>query len=254
MGSEEQQALLAPLRERPDRAGVFSDFDGTLAPIVDDPIQARPLPGAAALLRSLAARYARVGVISGRPVTFLRQALDSEGLLLYGLYGLERQRGGDVVVDPDVEAWRPVVAEAAARAERADTAAIVERKGLSVVLHFRTAPARASGARRWVEEEAARTGLAVLESRKAFELRPPVPADKGTALVDAAAGLAAVCFLGDDAGDLAAFDALDELAGAGVDSLRIAVRSEEMPEDLRRRADMVVDGPEGARDLLEALL
>jgi trehalose 6-phosphate phosphatase len=56
---------------------VFVDFDGTLAPIVDIPEEARPLPGAAAVLGRLADRYARVAVISGRPVAFLVEHLGS---------------------------------------------------------------------------------------------------------------------------------------------------------------------------------
>ena len=47
------------------------------------------------------------------------------------------------------------------------------------------------------------------------ELHPPVAVDKGTVLAELASGLAAACFIGDDAGDLPAFDALDELAEAG---------------------------------------
>lgn len=42
------------------------DFDGTLAPIVDDPEQARPLPGMVDLLGPLAARFAAVALLCGR--------------------------------------------------------------------------------------------------------------------------------------------------------------------------------------------
>src|SRR5438445_5556067 len=117
MGSEEHVALLAPLRDRPEQTGIFSDFDGTLAPIVDDPAAARPLPGVADTLVRLARTFGRAGVISGRPVDFLRGVLVDDGLQLYGLYGLERTTGGAVVVEPEVEAWRPVVADVAQRAE-----------------------------------------------------------------------------------------------------------------------------------------
>ncbi len=36
---------LAPLRGDPATAGIFSDFDGTLSPIVRDPAVAEPVPG-----------------------------------------------------------------------------------------------------------------------------------------------------------------------------------------------------------------
>ena len=66
--------------------------------------------------------------------------------------------------------------------------------------------------------------------------------------------LGAACFLGDDFGDLPAFDALDELAAAGRSTVKVAVRSNEAPPEMLARADVVVDGPEGAKDVLEGLL
>ena len=56
----------------------------------------------------------------------------------------------------------------------------------------------------------------------------------------------AVCFLGDDLGDLPAFAELQRLAGEGVATARVAVRSDEAPQALLDAADLVVDGPEGA--------
>ena len=64
-----------------------------------------------------------------------------------------------------------------------------------------------------------------------------------------------MCFLGDDAGDLAAFDALDRMAAAGIYTLRVAaLAGPESPDELLRRADHVVLGPSGASALLERLL
>ncbi|MBV8162569.1 MAG: trehalose-phosphatase [Acidimicrobiia bacterium] len=263
-------APLRPLASRPAQAGVYTDFDGTLAPIVDDPDEARPLPGVAATLAALADRYARVGVISGRPVHFLLANIKGSApgrsapgrsapgtpkdVDLWGEYGLERVVGGEVQGAGGAAQWRDAVHAVAGRADAAGVAERVERKSLSVTLHWRADPARQAAVRAWAEQQAARTGLEVLAARQAVELRPPLHRDKGTALAAAAAGLGAACFLGDDRGDLAAFDALDRLAADGVDVARVAVRSHEMPEELERRADLVVDGPEGALALLQALL
>jgi trehalose 6-phosphate phosphatase len=87
-----------------------------------------------------------------------------------------------------------------------------------------------------------------------YELRPPIRRDKGAVLAEAAAGRRHVCFLGDDRGDLSAFDALDRLAADGASVVRVAVTSPEAPEELLARADLVVDGPEGALSFLGALL
>jgi trehalose 6-phosphate phosphatase len=56
---------------------------------------------------------------------------------------------------------------------------------------------------------------------------------------------------GDDRGDLVAFDAVAELAASGLGGLRVAVRSAESPPELLALADLVVEGPEGLRALLE---
>jgi trehalose 6-phosphate phosphatase len=72
-------------------------------------------------------------------------------------------------------------------------------------------------------------------------------------LEEAAEGLGAACFFGDDRGDLAAFDALDRLAARGVATVQVAVRSGEAPDELLERADLVVDGPEGVLDVLRVL-
>jgi trehalose 6-phosphate phosphatase len=250
--------LLAPLRADPPTAGVFSDFDGTLAPIVDDPAAAAPLPGVVDVLGALAARYGVVGVVSGRPAAFLRSHLGGHSLFLSGLYGLERVTGdGGIEVVPDAAPWVAVVEEAATAAD-ADLGLgpAVERNGLSVVLHVRTAPARADEVDAWVTARAEATGLVLHRGRMSYELRPPLEFDKGTAMAGAAAGgnLRSLCFLGDDRGDLSAFAALDRLDRDGATTVKVAVRSAEVPEELLDRADVVVDGPEGALDVLRALL
>jgi trehalose 6-phosphate phosphatase len=87
-----------------------------------------------------------------------------------------------------------------------------------------------------------------------YELRPPVERDKGAVVAEAAGGRGQVCFLGDDRGDVSAFDALDRLAAAGATVVRVAVASSEAPDELLERADLVVDGPQGALAVLRALL
>jgi trehalose 6-phosphate phosphatase len=145
-----------------------------------------------------------------------------------------------------------VVEGAVARAER-EFGVAVEAKGLSLTIHFRTRPELGPTVRAWADAEAARSGLVVRAAKASLELHPPVKADKGTVLEAAAAGMTAVCFLGDDVGDLPAFDGLDRLADAGVHTVRVAVSTSEAPAALLDRADVVVDGPAGALAVLEAL-
>ena len=237
-----------------DAAGIFTDFDGTLAKIVDDPDAALPLPGAADTLAALTRRFSIVGVVSGRPGAFLERHFGGRGIHLWGLYGLQEVIDGQVVEGDDVARWRPVVEEVARRADAETSGGMhVERKGAAVTLHFRTAPGAEEVVRRWAEAEAQRTGLQLLHARKSYELRPPVERDKGTVIDAAASALRAACFVGDDQGDLACFDALDRLAARGLHAVRVAVKSAESPSELLARADVIVDGPEGALAWLKTL-
>ncbi len=242
------------LRRQPDRSALLTDFDGTLSPIVDDPAAAVPLPGAVEVLSRLAERYALVGVVSGRPVSYLVDRLAGVGdrVWLSGLYGLEATDGGRPVEVPGAGWWRPVVEEAVAAA-RETFGALVEDKGLSLTLHVRTAPELEGEVRAWAAAEAARSGLVERPAKASVELHPPVPTDTGTVVEAAAGGMRAAAYFGDDVGDRPAFDGLDRLAAAGVDTVRVAVRTEEAPPGLLERADLVVEGPEGALAVFEEL-
>lgn len=230
---------------------MLSDFDGTLAPIVDDPAEAVALDGAGEVLARLAARFAFAGVVSGRPVAYLVDQLGTN-LELSGLYGLERFSEGKPVEVAEAEQWREVVAEAVSRAQ-AELGSMVEDKGLSLTLHFRTQPQRGDEVREWAEAEAEAHGLELRQARASVELHPPVASDKGTEVEELARGMEAACFLGDDLGDVAAFGALDRLAATGTHTVRVAVSSDEAPPELLDRADLVVDGPPGALALLVEL-
>src|ERR1700680_3870572 len=105
--------VLAPIVDDPGAAAVVTDFDGTIAPIVDDPARSRPLADALTAFRALVGSLAVVGVVSGRPVDFLRAHVPVDGLALVGQYGLERLVGDEVVVDERAEAYVDAVAIAA---------------------------------------------------------------------------------------------------------------------------------------------
>ena len=246
-------AVLVPFVRRPHESALFLDFDGTLAAIVADPAQARPVEGARELLVELARRLGLVAVVSGRPVSFLVDALGRPpGVHLAGLYGMEEVTAtGQVRQDPDAARWAPEVAAAThAAAATAPPGAAVEHKGLSVTLHWR----QARSAERWARDTAAAqaeaTGLALQEGRMSVELRPPVAADKGTVVSRLAPGHGVVGFVGDDLGDLPAFEVLGRLLDAGVEVARVAVMDAESAAEVLAAADLVVEGPRAAVELL----
>jgi trehalose 6-phosphate phosphatase len=245
-------ASLAPLLEAPHEGGLFVDFDGTVAEITEDPEQARPVDGAVPALEALAERFGRVGVVSGRPVSFLQRFFDGS-VLLAGLDGLEVVEGGQRREHPLGGAWREVVDDVAAVSRaRGPEGMRVEAKGISLTLHFRGRPDIEAAVREWAERQARRSGLRCRPARMSVELHPPIPTDRGTALLELAAGLGSVCFIGDDHADHRAFDALDELATRGVRVTRVAVRSAET-DGLVERADVVLDGPREVLALVEHL-
>lgn len=233
---------------------VATDFDGTLSPMVDDPAAARPIDGADEALTALAATSTEVAIISGRPVAFL-SALFPVGVTLIGLYGLEVLRDGERSDVENSGVWREVVADVANAARRNGPEQMrVESKDLSITLHYREHPEIADAVVEYAAAAAAAAGLRDRPARMSVELHPPIDIDKGTALAELARDHdGPVVFIGDDHGDISAFDMLDELAAAGRPVLRVAVESAEMPDELRSRADLLVDGPEGVVDLLRQL-
>ncbi|HEX7166062.1 MAG TPA: trehalose-phosphatase [Acidimicrobiales bacterium] len=252
---------LTPFTAAPRDAAIITDFDGTLAPIVLDPATATAVEGAVEALHALSEIYGRVAIVSGRPVEFLGDRLrvagrDDVGLVVSGLYGLERLERGHVMIHPDALPWIGPVRDAIARAEaEAPDGVRVERKGLSMTIHVREAPDCAAWARGFSEAVAATTGLVLHDARMSYELRPPVEIDKGSVVGELTDGMRAACFIGDDYGDLPAFDALDRLAAdCGASVLRVGVLSSEAPAELIARADVLVDGPEGSLGFLRQLL
>jgi trehalose 6-phosphate phosphatase len=250
-------ATIDALTADPPRTALLLDFDGSLAPIVPRPEDAVPLPGTPDVLDNLAQRLGRVGVVSGRPVAFLTQQLPSPRLAFVGQYGLEWVEGGAVVVDERAVPYVEAVARAAAEAERRWPDLYVERKGdVAVTVHWRNAPSTGNAVVADIDALASRLGLEVHPSKMARELRPPIGVDKGVVVERLSAGMRAVAFAGDDAGDLPAFEAIERgLATGAVDrAVRIAVTSTEAPPEVLQAGDIVVDGPTGLRALLDRLL
>jgi trehalose 6-phosphate phosphatase len=250
-------ALLAPFRADPARSALLTDFDGTIAPIVAEPAEARALPLAVELLHRLAANYGCVAVVSGRPAEFLAERLDlsdsSSRLVAIGLYGMERALAGGAIETLAGEDWRPAVNAASDAAEvRGPPGLHVERKGLSVTLHWRQVPAAGESAEVLAHELASTYGLSARHGKMSVELLPPVGVDKGSVVKALCEGFDNALYAGDDRGDLAAFAAMEGLAPE-VHGVKIAVDGAEAPPELVERADLVVNGPEGVVSLLAQL-
>ena len=253
----EGQRGLDALRARPSEALIALDYDGTLAPIVPDPANAVPARGAVDALTSLAGVVGRLALVTGRPadaVVSLGGLAEIPGLVVMGQYGVQRWSAGTLTEAPADKGLG--AARAALSALELPPGARVEDKGLSLSVHTREADDPVVALARLhplLSQIAANTGLTLHLGRLVLELRP-TGFDKGRALLDLAAGRSTVVFAGDDIGDVAAFDAVDQLRSRGAAGLLIFSDSFEGPADLRDRADLVVPGPEGVVALLEELL
>ena len=234
---------LEEVRARLGEAAILLDFDGTLAPIVPKPEDARPLPEVAEVLAVLVERAKLVAVITGRPEPFIRRVLDVQKLEVVGLYGFDGARG----LDPQV------LAAVSALAER-EPGARVEDKGVSVAVHVRGAPdpdAAAGRLRGQLNSLATLHDLAAFEGKRVIELGPR-GARKSAAVRQLVSRVepGAALYAGDDLEDLEAFKALGEL---DVPIARIAVVTSETPEGLPAAADVTVEGPAGLVFLLSEL-
>jgi len=260
------RAGLAALLDASERAVVALDFDGTLAPIVDDPDRARADIRAVEALARLTPYLAAAVIVTGRPASVaveygrFRGVPGLERLVVLGHYGLERwDADTDRITAPepprgvhDARLALPGLLQSL----DAWTTTWTEDKGSAVAVHTRRAPdpqATFDLLRGPLTDLAERHGLTVEPGRLVLELRPR-GMDKGRALTAFLAERKAesVLFAGDDLGDLAAFDAVEALRGQGVAGVTVCSGSGEVTA-LAERADLVVPGPSGVADLLAGL-
>lgn len=233
------EALIADLRgfAALPRVLIAVDFDGTLAPLVDDPLSARALPGSLELLVELASLPDTVvAIVSGRALDTLRDLTGvADPVLLVGSHGVETSYADDTPAIDEEEAARFTALEADLTALVAShPLARLERKPHSLVVHTRGMP-RPEAAATLAEGErlaAGHEGVEVTPGKDVVEVATR-HVGKGTALLDLAAarGVSAILYIGDDVTDERAFAALgpDHLTvrvGPGQTVARHRVRDE----------------------------
>ncbi|WP_265522521.1 trehalose-phosphatase [Oerskovia flava] len=206
---------------------VASDFDGVLAPLVDDPSASRPTDAADAALRRLAVAApdrVRVALVSGRNLDSLTRLTDPPaGTLLVGSHGAER---ADVHAAPDgttVVERVPfhLTAEEGALLGRVRTGlaqiadplegAWVEDKPSAAVLHTRRcAPEDGTLAARAAVELGEGLGAHTMSGKDVVEIAV-TSTSKGVALTALRdeLGLGTVFYMGDDVTDERAFEVLE---------------------------------------------
>jgi trehalose 6-phosphate phosphatase len=258
-------ALLEPLRRDPRQSAVLLDVDGVLAPIVAQADDAHMPETTRRPLIEVARRYGTVACVSGRRASDARRIVSLGSIAYLGNHGSEVLRPGATApeLDRELQAWTRRVQGFVREAYDDELRRLrvrLEDKEAIAALHWRGVPDEegAEAAIRAVAERAEAAGYKTHWGRKVLEIRPPVRIDKGAGIVALLrdTDLAAAVYVGDDLTDVDAFRGLSELVEMGRlrEAVRIGVRSDEGPAVLEQEADAMVDGTDGVRALLRALL
>lgn len=231
------------------RVGLFSDFDGTLTPIFDDPRNTVLSPAIRDTIGELSTRLELVAMVSGRDVNTLREMIGLTSVTYVGNHGLEEwtPRGERRVYESQISDG--LIKEVEKGIELSEVAGIsLENKGLSVAVHYRNSPDPAMARTEllpMLKHLAAARGLGIREGKMVLEIGTEAGVNKGTAVSRMVrdSRLMGAIVLGDDLTDCDAFDALCDLVRKGtLKGAAIAVVDEETPEAVTRRADFRLTG------------
>src|SRR5215211_2529810 len=234
--------LLEPLRRDPERSAVLFDVDGVLAPIVPQPDDAHMPETTRRPFIEVARKYRTVACVSGRRASDARRIVALGSIAYLGNHGSEVLRPGAIApeLDRELQAWTRRVQGFMRDAYSEELKRLrvrLEDKEAIAALHWRGVP----------DEEGAEAAIrAVAERAK----------DAGIVALLRDTDHAAAMYVGDDLTDIDAFRGLCELVEMGRlgTALRVGVRSDEGPPALAQEADVMVDGTDGVRELLRALL
>ena len=232
-----------------DRVGLFSDFDGTLTPLFNDPRDTVLSPAIRDTLGELSSKLELVAVVSGRDMSALRKLIGLKSVTYVGNHGLEEWKSGGEQQEYVVQVSDGLVGEVEKGVGRIGVSGLsVENKGLSVAVHYRNAPdptATRSTVSQMLKPLAATRDLEIKEGKMVLEIGPGAGVNKGTAVGRLAREfeLTGAIVLGDDVTDCDAFDALNGLARErGLKGAAVAVADEETPEAVLRKADYRLSG------------
>ncbi len=199
-----------------------TDFDGVLAPLVQDPTTSAPLPGSVDALRGLATLPGTtVALVSGRDLDTLRRlsgVSEDEPVVLVGSHGAQPS------IDlPTGQAWDEAAAERLARVTRVLQAVSVEHPGTHVERKAAGAALHTRGMPPCDAERAEQAALSAAESmpevhviagKNVVEIGV-LDTSKGLAMTALAGhvGAEVACYLGDDVTDETAFEVLPRADG-----------------------------------------
>ena len=205
----------------PHEPAVFFDLDGTLIEIAQRPDEVTRSARLDALLAYLpAATGNAVAIVSGRTVADLDRLLAPHRLPVAGIHGLERRRADGTVTRAQVALdWVQGARDAMGRFAETHPGLLLENKGASLALHYRSRPELEDAVQQFVADLDLPVAAERLQGRKVMEIKPR-QMNKGTAIrgymsEPPFAGRTPV-FAGDDVTDESGFTVVNELGGVSV--------------------------------------
>ena len=245
--------------------GLITDVDGTISEIASCPEEARVSPICRQQLAILTKRLELVAAISGRPALDAKEMIGVGGMVYVGNHGLEQWHDGVLQFFEGVKEYTSKVTAALDELMGSLTVEGIsfENKGVALSVHYRRSLDRES-ARKCILEKIAASSIArdfrIQEGKMVVELRPPVEANKGTAVeaLVKSYNLRGGIYVGDDISDVDAFSAMHQEASgqalrqaqgernryrpASFKGLAVGVISEETPQQLEKEADFTLKG------------
>jgi trehalose 6-phosphate phosphatase len=201
---------------------LFLDIDGTLSDLEATPSDAFIPEATLHALETLQLHYGAVALVSGRSIASIDAICNGRHFAASGQHGLEmRLEDGVVTQTGDEEVFAPFIRQVEAELEGKWPGLLIEKKGLSVAVHYRQCPQAGSHVRHVIEGIASahpamldvQTGKCVVELKRSGS-------SKGTAIQkmmqeERFKGKMPV-FAGDDVTDEAGFAMAQQLGGAGI--------------------------------------
>ena len=262
-GAEALDAFVRAAAGAPAAAALFCDIDGTISPIAPRPADAHVPGHFRDLLAGLVERLGLVAFVTGRSLEDGRRMIPLEGAAYVGTHGMETMTpDGRVSVDPQAERYADTIHEVAAAAARdldcEELGVVLEDKRTVLAVHYRLAADPAATRHEIltrVVEPAKQRGLTVGSGHFVYEVRPPVPGTKGTAvrhLLRASGDLMSAMGCGDDLTDVTMFEAIRRWGegDARRSACAVAAVTGETPRPVLEGADVLVHATPGIHAVL----
>jgi len=261
---QELASWLDAVRAAPKSCALFLDVDGTLAPVVRRADDARVPADVSRVLGKLSAKLGLVACVSGRSAADAKRLVGVGGVVYAGAHGAEliNPATGELERAPELAQWQGPIQEFVAGLDPGElrrAGVRLEDKSFIQALHWRGSEFIDDAEQIVADAEAAarEQGFEIHRGRMVLEIRPPIHFNKGIVVGRLAkeSGATIAAYVGDDNTDVDAFEALSQMQARGdlEQALCVGVGSDEAPERLIERADLLVDGPKGVAALLQEI-